>query len=323
LTGWQDAPDPTLSWRILVRSSHRRLAAVLAVGAAASLALSACGSSSLDDNAGGGPSNSSTPTGSVDTALAAKLPAKVKTAGKIVIGVDATYAPNEFLGADGKTVQGMDVDLFNAVAATFGVKTEWQPAPFDSIILGVNSGKYDIGISSFSVTSDREKQANMVSYFTAGTQWATKKGNPKNIDPNNACGKAIAVQKATTQADDVAAKSKKCTQGGKAAIKIAIYADQGQATASVVSGKNDAMLADSPVCLYAVKTTEGKLQALGDIYDSAPYGYVLPKAETDFAQAIADALKKLSTSGAYKQALDKWGVTSGSITDFAVNPSVS
>jgi polar amino acid transport system substrate-binding protein len=311
-------------WRITVRSSHRRLAAVLAVGAAVSLAASACGSSNLSgSNAGGGPSNSVTPSGTVDQALAAKLPAKVKSAGKIVIGVDATYAPNEFLGADGKTVQGMDVDLFNAVAATFGVKTEWQPAPFDSIILGVNSGKYDIGISSFSVTAAREKQANMVSYFTAGTQWATKKGNPKGIDPNNACGKAIAVQKATTQADDIAARSKKCTDGGKSAIKIAIYADQGQATASVVSGKNDAMLADSPVCLYAVKTTEGKLQALGDIYDSAPYGYVLPKAETDFAQAIADALKKLSTSGSYKQALDKWGVTSGAITDFAVNPSVS
>jgi polar amino acid transport system substrate-binding protein len=307
-----------------VRAFPRRLAAAFAVGAAVSLAATACGSSDLSgDNAGGGPSSSVTPSGSVDQALAAKLPAKVKSAGKIVVGVDATYAPNEFLGPDGQTVTGMDVDLFNAVAQTFGVKVEWQPAPFDSIILGVNSGKYDIGISSFSVTAEREKQATMVSYFTAGTQWATQKGNPKKIDPNNACGKAIAVQKATTQADDIAARSKKCTQNGKKAIKIAIYADQGQATASVVSGKNDAMLADSPVCLYAVKTTEGKLQALGDIYDSAPYGYVLPKAETDFGQAIVDSLKKLTASGAYKQALDKWGVSSGAITDFAVNPSVS
>ncbi|MFL6101538.1 MAG: ABC transporter substrate-binding protein [Actinomycetales bacterium] len=306
-----------------MRALPRRLAAALAVGAAVSLAASACGSSDLSGGNAGGPSNSVTPSGSVDQALAAKLPAKVKSAGKIVVGVDATYAPNEFLGPDGKTVQGMDVDLFNAVAQTFGVKVEWQPAPFDSIILGVNSGKYDIGISSFSVTADREKQATMVSYFTAGTQWATQKGNPKKVDPNNACGKAIAVQKGTTQATDVAARSKKCKTDGKKAINIAIYADQGQATASVVSGKNDAMLADSPVCLYAVKTTEGKLQALGDIYDSAPYGYVLPKAETDFAQAIVDSLKKLSASGAYKQALDKWGVTTGAITDFAVNPPAS
>jgi polar amino acid transport system substrate-binding protein len=306
-----------------VHAFPRRLAAALAVGAAVSLAASACGSSDLSGGNAGGPSNSVTPSGSVDQALAAKLPAKIKSAGKIIVGVDATYAPNEFLGPDGKTVQGMDVDLFNAVAQEFGVKVEWQPAPFDSIILGVNSGKYDMGISSFSVTADREKQVTMVSYFTAGTQWATQKGNPKKIDPNNACGKAIAVQKATTQADDIAARSKKCTQNGKKAIKIAIYADQGQATASVVSGKNDAMLADSPVCLYAVKTTEGKLQPLGNIYDSAPYGYVLPKAETDFGQAIVDGLKKLTTSGAYKQALDKWGVSSGAITDFAVNPPAS
>jgi polar amino acid transport system substrate-binding protein len=306
-----------------VRLPHRRTAAAVAVGAALTLAASACGSSSLGGTAGGGPSNSVTPTGSVDQALVAKLPAKVKAAGKIVVGVDATYAPNEFLGADGKTVQGMDVDLFNAVAQTFGVKVDWQPAPFDSIILGVNSGKYDMGISSFSVTPEREKQATMVSYFTAGTQWATQKGNPKKVDPAHACGHNIAVQKGTTQLDDVTARSKACTRGGKKAIKIAVYADQGQATASVVTGKNDAMLADSPVCLYAVKTTGGKLQALGSIYDSAPYGYVLPKAQADFGQAIADALKKVSASGAYKQALDKWGVTSGAITDFAVNPAVS
>ena len=305
-----------------MRSSHRRLAAVLALGAAVSLAVSACGSSSLSDNNAGGTS-SVTPSGSVDQALVAKLPPKIKSAGKIVVGVDATYAPNEFLGPDGKTVEGMDVDLFNAVAQTFGIKVDWQPAPFDSIILGVNSGKYDIGVSSFSVNSDREKVATMVSYFTAGTQWATAKGNPKGIDPDNACGKAIAVQKATTQADDIAARSKKCTQAGKAKISIGVYADQGQATASVVSGKNDAMLADSPVCAYAVKSTEGKLQTVGNIYDSAPYGYVLPKAQTDFGQAIADALKKLAASGAYKQALDKWGVAGGAITDFAVNPSVS
>jgi polar amino acid transport system substrate-binding protein len=305
-----------------VRLPHRRIATALAVGAAVSLAATACGSSSLA-GAGGGPSNSSTPTGNADQALIAKLPAKIKAAGKIIIGVDATYAPNEFLGADGKTVEGMDVDLFNAIAAQFGIKTEWQPAPFDSIILGVNSGKYDIGISSFSVNADREKVVTMVSYFTAGTQWAAAAGNPKKISPDNACGFNIAVQKATTQADDITAKSKKCTQSGKKPIKISVYQGQDQATATVASGKNAAMLADSPVVAYAIKQTGGKLQAVGNIYDSAPYGYVIPKTETDFAQAIADALKKLQASGGYKQALDKWGVGNGAITDFAVNPSAS
>jgi polar amino acid transport system substrate-binding protein len=160
----------------------------------------------------------------------------------------------------------------------------------------------------------------MVSYFSAGTQWATKKGNPKQVDPDNACGLPIGVQKGTTQLDDLTARSKKCTDAGKPAIKQVIEQDQSKVTADLISGKADAMLADSPITLYAVKQTNNQLEPLGDIYDSAPYGFVLPKDETDFAQAIADALKATATDGSYKAALEKWGNDSGAVTDFAVNP---
>ena len=53
------------------------------------------------------------------------------------------------------------------------------------------------------------------------------------------------------------------------------------------------MLADSPVVAYAVKQSGGKLEPLGDIYEAAPYGYVLPKDETEFAEAIVEALKEI------------------------------
>jgi polar amino acid transport system substrate-binding protein len=281
------------------------------------LALSACGSSSLSGEPGGAGSGPSVSV-SQNTDLASKLPERIKSAGVIKIGVDASYAPNEFLAADGKTVEGMDVDLFNAVAQKFGVKTQWQPADFGSIITGVNSGKYDIGISSFTINDERKKQANMVSYFNAGTQWATQKGNPKGVDPNNACGKNVAVQSNTTQEmDDLPVRQKKC---GSDKINVLSFKDQSQATAAVVSGKADAMLADSPVVAYAVKQSGGKVEALGDIYDAAPYGYVLSKADTEFGQAIVDALKQLDQEGAYKQILEKWGVQQGAISDFALNP---
>ena len=289
--------------------------------ATAGLALSACGSDSLDGTStSSSTSSSSSSSGSVDAALAAKVPQKIKDAGKIVVGSDASYAPNEFLADDGKTVQGMDVDLFTAVAAKFGLKAEFQNAGFDTIILGVTSGKYDVGVSSFTINDERKKSVNMVSYFNAGTQWAVKSGNPKKVDPDNACGLNIGVQKGTVQIDDLTARSKKCTDAGKPAIKQIIDADQSKVTASVISGKSDAMLADSPVGLYAVKQTNGQLEALGDIYDAAPYGFVVPKDQTDFAQAIADALKAMAADGSYKAALDKWGNDTGSISDFAVNP---
>jgi len=283
----------------------------------AALALSACGSSSLSGDPGAQEAPSVSVSENVD--LASKLPESIKTAGVIKIGTDPTYAPNEFLAADGKTVQGFEVDLFNAVAAKFGVKTEWEPSKFGSIITGVNGKKYDMGISSFTINPERMKEVDMVSYFTAGTQWATQPGNPKGIDPENACGKNIAVQTGTVQeTDDLPVRQKKC---GSNKINVLSYDSQAQATSAVVTGKADAMLADSPVGAYAVKQSGGKLEPLGDIYDAAPYGFVLPKGETEFGEAIVEALKQLETEGTYKAALEKWGVEQGAISDFAVNPT--
>jgi polar amino acid transport system substrate-binding protein len=282
------------------------------------LSMAACGDSGDSGNAGGG--SSAAPSSAVDAALAAKVPASIKSAGKITIGTDSTYAPSEFLDTDGKTIIGFDVDLFNAVAAKLGLQTEWQTAKFGDIIAGVGTSKYNIGISSFTINAERMQQATMISYFSAGTQWAAKPG--ASVNPDDACGKKIAVQTSTVQVDDLTARSKKCTDAGKAAIKIDQYQAQSDATNAVISGKDDAMLADSPVCAYAVKQTNGQLATLGDIYDSAPYGYVLPKDQADFGQAIADTLKALIADGTYKSILDKWGVAGGAITDPAVNPTV-
>jgi polar amino acid transport system substrate-binding protein len=300
----------------------RRLSPAFALTASVAivgLALSACGSDSLTGTPG---ATASTPAAAqtADPALVAKLPAKIKTAGKIVVGVDTSYPPSEFLAADGKTAEGFDIDLFNAVAQKFGVTVDWKTATFGTIILGVGSGKYDVGVSSFTINDERKKQATMVSYYSAGTQWVVPKGNPKSVDPNNACGLNVGVQKDTVQIEDIAARSKKCTDAGKPAINQIVEELQVKVNADVVSGKADAMAADSPVGLYAVKLTNGAVEALGEAYDSAPYGYVLPKAETEFAGAIVDALKALDASGDYKKVLTKWGVESGAISDFAVNP---
>jgi len=294
------------SWRLLI----------LGVGLA--LILAACGD---DGTGGGGTTTTAGAAPSVDQALAAKVPAAIKADGKILIGTDSSYAPNEFLDTDGKTVIGFDVDLFNAVAAKLGLKTEWQSAVFDAIIPGVQSGKYEMGISSFTINDERKQQVNMVSYFSAGTQWGTKKGNPAGVQPDDACGKKVAVQTNTVQdTEDLPKRDKACKSAGKPEITVDRYQRQDQATASVVSGKDDAMLADSPVIAYAVKQTNGQLELLGDIYDSAPYGYVVKKDQTEFADALAGAVGALIADGTYKTILTKWGVEAGAIDNPAVNP---
>ena len=306
------------------RHTVRRSFALVAAAGTVALGLTACGGSSdSGGDAAGASADATLPSVSADESLAAQVPEAIAADGTITIGTDSTYAPSEFLAADGTTIQGFDVDLFTLVAAKLGLEVDFQTASFDSIIAGVDSGKYEVGVSSFTINPDRLAQVNMVSYFSAGTQWAVKSGNPEDVDPDDACGKSVAVQTGTVQVDDITARSEKCTADGKAEITIDQYESQADATAAVVSGKDDAGLADSPVIAYAVSQTNGQLELAGDIYDSAPYGYVVPKAETEFAQAITSAVQSLIDDGSYADVLEKWGVEAGAITDPTLNPSVS
>jgi polar amino acid transport system substrate-binding protein len=301
-------------------SSRRwRRGALLGLVMVVAMVAAGCGDDS--DTGGGTTETTAGAAPTVDEALAAKVPDTIKSDGKLVIGTDSSYPPNEFLDTDGKTVIGWDVDLFNAIGAKLGLKTEWQSAVFDAIIPGIGSGKYEIGVSSFFITDERKKQVDMVSYYNVGTQWLTKKGNPSGIQPDAACGKKVAVQTNTAQdTDDLAKRQEKCKSEGKPAITVDRYQRQDQATASVVSGKDDATLADSPVMAYAVKQTKGQLELLGDAYDTYFYGSVIKKGQAEFAQAVADAVKALIADGTYKTILDKWGVQAGAIDNPAVNP---
>jgi polar amino acid transport system substrate-binding protein len=305
----------------------RRLgrASALAAGTALLAALAGCGGGSVSSSAPGGGGGGASGSGSVpsvakDDALAKMLPSSVSSKGTLTVGTDASYAPSEFVDTDGKTVVGFDADLAKALGQVLGLKVTLQNAPFGTIIEGVKSGKFDLGVSSFTVNPDRVKQVDMVSYYSAGTSWAVPSGNPGGITPDNACGKKIAVQKDTTQFDDVTARSKKCTQAGKPAITIEPYTLQSDVTSAVVTGKDDAELADSPVIAYAIKQTNGKLQQVGQVYDSAPYGIVLPKGQADYTKAVQGAVQKLIDSGAYQSILTNWGVQQGAVKTAAINP---
>lgn len=301
---------------------HRAAAAAAALSSV-TLVAAGCGGDSGDTSSGTGGSSSAAPLPSVaaDEALAAMVPGAVAEDGVITVGSDTTYAPSEFIAEDGETIVGFDVDLFTLVAQKLGLEAQFETAPFDSIIAGVGSGRYEVGVSSFTINDDRLTQANMVSYYSAGTQWATREGNPDDVDPDDACGLSIAVQKATVQVDDVTARSDACVAAGDEPITIDQYDGQDAATAAIASGKDAAGLADSPVMAYAVEQTGGQLELLGDIYDSAPYGYVVPKDETDFAQALADAVQALVDDGSYLEVLQRWGVEDGAIDDPTVNPA--
>ena len=65
----------------------------------------------------------------------------------------------------------MDADMAKAIAELMGLKANVQNIPFDSIIPGLAAGKYNLGMSSFTDTKEREKTVDFVTYATAGTSF--------------------------------------------------------------------------------------------------------------------------------------------------------
>jgi len=311
--------------RSFLGSSKVKAATLLAVGA---LALSACTNASETGNQGTpAPSGSATAsfdptTVAKDDALAAMVPAAIKSKGTLTVGSDTSYAPAEFLGTDGQTPVGYDVDIAKAIGATLGLKVQVQTAEFTGILPALGP-KYDLGISSFTINKQRLGAVNMVSYFNAGTGWAVKKGNPKGFSLDDVCGKSIGVQTGTVQEDpDLSNRNKKCLADGKKAIDIVTLKNQTDVTTRLVNGSIDAMAADSPIIGYALSQTNGQLEKIGEVYDSAPQGIAVAKADTALADLIQKTVTKLMADGSYQKILESWGNSEGALTKSEVNPAV-
>jgi polar amino acid transport system substrate-binding protein len=290
----------------------------IAAGAAAAGALVLSGCASNTDTSGPSTSTTAAAAGKVDE-IANTVPEEIKSSGKLIIGVNVPYAPNEFKDPSGKIV-GFDVDLMNAIASTLGLTPEYRESDFAKIIPSIQGGTYNVGMSSFTDTKEREASVDFVTYFSAGILWAQRPGTP--VDPNNACGKKVAVQATTTEeVDELPAKSKACTDAGKPAIEILKFDGQDAATNAVVLGQADAMSADSPVTAYAIKQSAGKLEAAGEIADAAPYGWPVKKG-SPLAQSLQKALEHLIETGDYKTIATNWGVENGMIDKPVVNGAV-
>ena len=289
---------------------------------AGALTVSGCSKSSESGSGtGAGSTTSSTAVQAekVDE-IAATVPENIRNAGKLVVGVNIPYAPNEFKDAEGKIV-GFDVDLVNAVAATLGLTADFREADFAKIIPSIQGGTLDMGMSSFTDTKERQQSVDFVDYFLAGTQWAQRPNMP--IDPSNACGKKVAVQATTVQeTDELPAKSKKCVDAGQPEIQIVKFDSQDAATNAVVLGQVDAMSADSPVTDYAIKQSNGKLEAAGEIFEAAPYGWPVKKG-SPLAESLVKALEHLIQTGDYKTIATNWGVEKGMIDKPVINGATS
>lgn len=298
--------------------------AALALSAAMLLSMAACGTTdSADSSASASSSNTTTGydvSGVQKDDELAKLVTEGTTVkdGELSSGMELSYAPAEFYAEDGKTPVGYDVDMTKAIAQVLGLKPKIVSSMFDTIIPSIGT-KYDLGITSMTITKERMESVDFVSYYRAGSTWAVQKGNPKKLDTSNMCGAKIAVQTGTVQEEEANTIAKGCEADNKA--EVMSYKRQAEAATAVATGKADAFYADSPVAGYAISQTDGQLEALGDVEGVAKQGIAVKKGNTQLAEAVQKAVQKLMDDGTYMKILKHWGVESGALDKAEINPT--
>ena len=103
-----------------------------------------------------------------------------------------------------------------------------------------------------------------------------------------------------------------------ASTVVATFDSVEAAANAVVLGQADAMSADSPVTGYAIAQTDGKLEAAGEVFDSAPYGFPVEKG-SKLADAVQAAMQSLIDDGTYADILAEWGVEAGGVDTIEIN----
>ncbi|EST38676.1 hypothetical protein N566_06205 [Streptomycetaceae bacterium MP113-05] len=309
--------------RITPRSAtvRSRIGAAGAVAVVGALVLTGCGDQTDEGGDGGG----SKETANADAPLHDRLPKKIRKAGTIKVGSDIAYAPVEFVDEKGDPA-GIDPDLARAMGKVLGVDFAFQNGTFDQLILGMNSGRYDIVMSAVTdtkerqegVSDDAEGGADFVNYFKAGSSFLVEKGNPENIETlDDLCGETVAAQRGTANEALVREQNKKCDD------KIdPFFSDKDtDSITQLQNGRATVVVTDFPVAAYNAKTFGNgeQFEVAGSQIDAAPYGIAVNKKNTELRDAIEAAMKRIMKNGEYEKVMKKWDVTNGALDEVTVN----
>ena len=218
--------------------------------------------------------------------------------GVLTVGSDTTWPPMEYI--EGDKIVGFDVDLAQAIADKIGLKLDFQSTAWDGIVSALASHKFDIVISSMTITEEKKKEVNFSDpYFNTDQAALTKAGSDINT-VEKMTGKIMGVQLGTT-GELESKKIKGCT--------IKSYDDILMAFEDLKAGRIDAVMADSYlVYSYATKNEGYKVGFV--INTGEKLGIAFAKESPNLLAAVNDALKTLVDDGTYKSIYEKWfGIT--------------
>ena len=210
---------------------------------------------------------------------------KLQKAGKLVIATSPDFPPFESLSGDGK-VEGIEIDILEIVCKELGVTLEIQQMDFDSVLPGVQAGKYDMGVSGISVTEKRQKNVLFTEpYCLAAQAIVVKEGSPITGKADLA-GKTVSVQTGTTAESF-------CMENG--------YTANNDAQSALLQGKVDAWVIDDLTAADMVKTYNAQggdqLVILDEAMTTEPYAFAMAFGSEDTVSKINTVLEGMLADG--------------------------
>ena len=236
----------------------------------------------------------------VNTVSALDLDA-VKKAGKLRIAVDTTYPPMEFEGTDGKVI-GLDVDLARELAKLLKVEAEFIVMPWDGILAGLQSNRYDIIMSAMNITPERQAQVNFVPYMSMGQVFVVKNtAKPVKIDKDlNA--RVVAVQVDTTSFAAVETIKK----SGVKIKDIKTFPGATETFSALKANQADVIVTDEAVGKYYTGLDSKTFMVSGTAMKPEPIGIAVKKSDTKLLKALEEAMKTIKSNGTYARVYKHW-----------------
>ena len=221
---------------------------------------------------------------------------EVKKAGKITVATSPDFPPFESL--EGGAVVGIEVDIMNLIAAELGVELDIVEMDFDAVLLGVQSAKYDCGMSG--ITASEARKENMlftIPYYNAA-QVIVVKADSTIKGKADLAGKTVSVQTGTTAESG-------CADVGCTPQAFQANAD---AKAALTTGKVDAWVVDNLTAQQMVEEGDG-LVILEEKMTEEPYAFAFAFGSEDLVEAINPILEKLIADGTIEEIFAKYGET--------------
>ncbi|SHH64306.1 amino acid ABC transporter substrate-binding protein [Clostridium grantii] len=225
---------------------------------------------------------------------------RIQDAGKIIIGVDDSYPPMEYRDDDNKLV-GFDVDLAAALGEKLGVEMEFQTTAWDGILLALQSSKFDMILSSLSITDERKESIGFTdAYILGGQILVTLKdsGIEKEEDLKD---KVLGCQMGTT-GQEAAEKNLSFIKELKKYDKIP------EAIIELKNGRVDAVIMDAQVGgYYLAQDEQGDMfKVLDEMVSEEPIGMGLRQEDVELTEALNKALVELKEDGTLSELSIKW-----------------